>query len=163
MRSNDRISIYFRIKSPNFMKIRYSLIAVTASIFTVGTIPALIAVAQPTPESTQSQEKPEFYNDRGMSKYQSEDAKGAIDDYTIAIQLAPQNDLFYYNRGVVKLTLVNDFKGAISDFDRALDLNPKSAVAYYSRAAAKEWLSDVEGARADFGFARRSMQQQRGY
>jgi tetratricopeptide (TPR) repeat protein len=145
------------------MKLRYLSIALIISIFTLTTVPPLIAVAQRTRSSTNSQEKPEFYNDRGMGKYQSADAKGAIDDYTMAIQLDPRNDLFYYNRGVVKLTLLNDFKGAICDFDRALDINPKSAVAYYSRAAAKEWLGDFERAEQDFGFARQLMRQQRGY
>jgi tetratricopeptide (TPR) repeat protein len=145
------------------MKIRYLSIGLIISIFTIATIPPLIAADRPNPESKNSQQTAQFYNDRGMSKYQSGDAKGAIDDYTMAIQLAPRNDLLYCHRGVVKLTLLNDFKGAIADFDRALDINPESSVAYYSRAAAKEWLGNLEGAKEDFGFARRSMRQQRGY
>jgi Flp pilus assembly protein TadD len=145
------------------MKIRYLSIALIISIFRVGIIDPLIAIAQPTLQNTNSQQKPEFYNDRGMDKYRSGDAKGAIDDYSTAIQLNPRNDLFYSNRGVVKLTLLNDFKGAISDFDIALKINPKSPVAYYSKAAAKEWLVDFERAEQDFGSAYRLMQEEKKY
>jgi Flp pilus assembly protein TadD len=145
------------------MKIRYLSIALIISILTVGIIAPLVAIAQPNPQNTNSQQNSNFYNDRGMDKYRSGDANGAIDDYSMAIQLNPRNDLFYSNRGVVKLTLLNDFKGAISDFDSALAINPKSPVAYYSKAAAKEWLADFERAEQDFGFDRRSIQQQKGY
>jgi tetratricopeptide (TPR) repeat protein len=131
------------------MKIRYLSIALIISILTFGIIAPLVAIAQPTTQSTNSQQNPEFYNDRGMDKYRSGDAKGAIDDYSIAIQINPRNDLFYSNRGVVKLTLINDFKGAISDFDSALKINPKSSVAYYAKAAAKEWLADFERSEQD--------------
>jgi tetratricopeptide (TPR) repeat protein len=154
-----RIFIYIIIPQLFIMKIRYLSIALIISTFTVGIIAPLIAIAQPRPQSNNNQQKPDFYNDRGMDKYRSGDAKGAIDDYSMAIQLNPRNDLFYSNRGVVKLTLLNDFKGAISDFDSALEINPKSPVAHYSKAAAKEWLVDFERAEQDFGSARRLMQR----
>jgi tetratricopeptide (TPR) repeat protein len=141
------------------MKVRYLSIALVISTFTVGIIAPLVAIAQSTPQSTNNQQNPDFYNDRGIDKYRSGDAKGAIDDYSMAIQLNPRNALFYSNRGVVKLTLLNDFKGAISDFDSALAISPKSPVAYYSKAAAKKWLVDFERAEQDFGFDRRSIQK----
>jgi tetratricopeptide (TPR) repeat protein len=160
-RSTGRIFLVPIIFQLFIMKIRYLSIALIISICTVGIITPLFAIAKPTLPSTNSQQSPEFYNDRGMDKYRSGDAKGAIDDYSMAIQLNPRNDLFYSNRGLVKLTLLNDFKGAISDFDSAIEINPKSPVAYYSKAAAKEWLADFERSEQDFGSAHRLMQQEK--
>lgn len=60
------------------MKIRYLSIALIISTFTVEIITPLIAIAQLTPQSANNQQKPEFYNERGMDKYRSGDAGATL-------------------------------------------------------------------------------------
>jgi tetratricopeptide (TPR) repeat protein len=68
--------------------------------------------------------KEEDYYKAGLAKYESEDYKGAIVDYTKAIEINPDNAETYYNRGLAKDDL-EDYKAAIADYTKAIDLNPK--------------------------------------
>jgi tetratricopeptide (TPR) repeat protein len=77
----------------------------------------------------------EYYN-KAEKKYELQDYKGAIVEYTKAIQLNPTNVDAYYNRGFTKYNL-DDFKGAIEDYTKAITLNPIFNSAYYSRGVAK--------------------------
>ncbi|WP_082801150.1 tetratricopeptide repeat protein [Cylindrospermopsis raciborskii] len=47
--------------------------------------------------------------------------RGAIDDYTQAIKLNPNDALAYYNRGIARSNL-GDNQGAIADLQKAADL-----------------------------------------
>ena len=55
----------------------------------------------------------------GMDKYYDEDFKGAIDDFTKAIELDSNFVDAYSSRGYAKNKL-EDYKGAIADFSRYL-------------------------------------------
>ena len=70
----------------------------------------------------------EYFN-RGLSKSNLNDEKGAIIDYTKAIELDLNYTLAYSNRAYSKSKL-GDEKGAITDYSKAIELNPNYKSAY---------------------------------
>jgi tetratricopeptide (TPR) repeat protein len=86
--------------------------------------------------------------DSGFAKYNLEDYKGAIVDFTKAIELAPTNDKAYFMRGATKSSLENH-NGAIEDYDKAIKLNPRSLY-YRTRGNSKDDLKDYNGAIEDY-------------
>ena len=80
------------------------------------------------------------------------DYRQAIENYDGAIELDPQNPVFYNNRGTTK-TALGEFQRAITDLDKAIKLNPQYAAAYNNRGGAKNALGDHQGAVEDFGRA----------
>ena len=79
------------------------------------------------------------YLKRGMSKDDLKDYKGAIEDYTKAIEINPNNADAYFNRGVSKSNSEDD-KGAIEDYTKVIEINPNDTDAYYNRGVLKEGL-----------------------
>src|SRR5947199_1192932 len=82
---------------------------------------------------------PEGYLNRSKARQAYGDIDGAIEDYEIAIQLAPRiatnnRDIInaYLNRGYSRSNQL-DLDGALSDYDRAIRLNPNDAEAYFKR------------------------------
>jgi tetratricopeptide (TPR) repeat protein len=63
------------------------------------------------------------YNNRGVAKYDLGDKKGALQDYTTAIQLDP-SAVSYYNRASTRDDL-DDKNGAIADYQEAARLYKK--------------------------------------
>ena len=55
----------------------------------------------------------------GVAKAESGNLKGAIADWTKAIELYPQYAFVYYNSGKAKRHL-DDYEGAISDYSKAI-------------------------------------------
>ena len=82
-----------------------------------------------------SQTAEDYYN-RGNAKGNSQDYKGAIADYTKAIELNPNFAAAYNNRGNAKSDL-QDYLGAIADCTKAIELNPNYAYAYNNREMQK--------------------------
>ena len=68
------------------------------------------------------------YASRGNAKSGLEDYRGAILDFSKAIELEP-NGRYYYYRGLAKSNL-NDFAGAILDFDKAVEQNARALLKY---------------------------------
>jgi tetratricopeptide (TPR) repeat protein len=93
----------------------------------------------------------EYYN-RGDTKNGLQDYKGAIADFTKAIELKPEDASAYCDRGEAKIGL-QDYKGAIADYTKTIEIFPKFAWAYYVRGNAKGKLQDTRGAIADFTMA----------
>ena len=91
----------------------------------------------------------EDYFNSGKAKSNLEDYRGAIQDYTKAIELNPNHTYAYNNRGIAKVEL-EDYSGAIQDYTKAIELNPNHAYAYYSRGNAKVQLQDYRGAMQDY-------------
>jgi len=60
----------------------------------------------------------EDYFNSGFDKYNQQDYKGAIQDYTKAIELNPNYTDAYHNRGVAKGYL-QDYRGEIQDYNKA--------------------------------------------
>ena len=62
-------------------------------------------------------------NNRGHLRYLTVDFHGAVQDYTVAIQLDPSLAVSYYNRGQIHYRM-GRFQLAIDDLERALDIDP---------------------------------------
>jgi tetratricopeptide (TPR) repeat protein len=76
------------------------------------------------------------------------DYYGAITDFNKAIELDPNDDDAYYNRGRSKHSL-KDHSGAIEDYTKAIELSPSSH-SYNNRGDAKEELGNLDGACSDW-------------
>lgn len=100
-------------------------------------------------EKPNEKEEAELYYKNGNTKYNLNDFKGAILDYSKAIELNPQYTIVYYNRGVAKHDLKN-YIGAILDYNKAIKLNPQYAEAYFNRGNARYELKNYRGAASDF-------------
>ena len=70
---------------------------------------------------------------RGKTRLEQQNYRGAIADFSKAIQLNPNQEDFYYERGLI-LGKLGDKKGAIRDFDDAILRNPHHAWSYLNRA-----------------------------
>jgi tetratricopeptide (TPR) repeat protein len=90
----------------------------------------------------------EGHFNNGLAKYHLTDYYGAIEDFTKAIKVNPNDADTYYNRGVAKSSL-GDIKGAIADFTKAIKINPNYDYAYYNRGLAKYPLGDKNGSCQD--------------
>jgi tetratricopeptide (TPR) repeat protein len=99
--------------------------------------------------SSSADAKAEEFMTQGAEKFRKGEYKGAIADYTEAIQLKPKDALAYYNRGLAHSGLKDD-KGAVDDYTQAIKLKPNFADAYHSRGLIRSLLKDSKGAIADF-------------
>ena len=64
------------------------------------------------------------YFNQGVEKYEAGNYQGAINDFTKALEINPQNADAYYNRGIAR-GLVNDLEGACRDWRKAADFGLK--------------------------------------
>ena len=71
---------------------------------------------------TKAQTADEYFY-RAYSKDNLKDYKGAVADYTKAIEINPNYAYAYYNRGIAKDEL-KDYKGAIADYTKAIEIRP---------------------------------------
>ncbi len=94
----------------------------------------------------------EQYNSKGVAKEKLEDYRGAILDYTKAIEVNPKFAEAYCNRGVVKFYL-KDFRGAILDYNKAIEVDPSFGAAYFNRGETKRLLGDIDGSCLDWSKA----------
>jgi len=62
------------------------------------------------------------------------DFSGAIADYSRSIELSPDLDMAYFNRGLARVNM-RQRSEAIADFTKAISLNPDYKEAYYYRGA----------------------------
>jgi len=108
-----------------------------------------------------------FYHNRGISKGNSKDYKGAMADFTKVIEINPNYAKAYFNRGNAKAKL-EDYKGAIIDFTRAIDLvvaevesdddeldSTFLSLTHYSRGISKMLLENFLSACIDFRVAQK--------
>lgn len=77
----------------------------------------------------------EFY-ESGLPKLALRDDKGAIQDFSKAIELDSMYAEAYLGSGCAKLNLL-DFNGAIAEFSKAIEIDPKYAEAYHNRGLTK--------------------------
>ena len=76
------------------------------------------------------------------------DFKGAIDDYSKAININPSWQAFL-NRGIAKQA-IKDIKGSIIDFSQLLKLNPNYHEGFLFRGITKQDIGDFKGSIIDF-------------
>jgi serine/threonine protein kinase len=82
-----------------------------------------------------------FFNQRKYDK--------AIEAYTKAIELNPNDAWFYNNRGTV-YHLTSEYEKAIADYTKAAEVNPQNFSAYYNRGLIYQEISNLSAAEADF-------------
>ncbi len=88
------------------------------------------------------------YYKNGKAKAELKDYKGAIDEYTKAIEVNPKYALAYRGRGAAKVQL-DDYSGAITDFTKAIEIDPNDTFSYWDRGVAKGAVDDYNGAIVD--------------
>jgi tetratricopeptide (TPR) repeat protein len=88
------------------------------------------------------------YRRRGNTYYERGDYDRAIDDYTQAIRLEPNNGQHYGNRGVAYRDK-GDYDRAIADFTQWIRLDPNNANAYRWRGRAYFQKGNFTHARTD--------------
>ncbi|MFC2122097.1 tetratricopeptide repeat protein [Bacteroidota bacterium] len=99
------------------------------------------APATPTPTPPLSpppqpnKEEASFYFKQGFDHYEKGEYEKAIEDYSEAIRLYPQDFAAYYNRGLAYSDL-EQFERAIEDYDEAIRILPQYAKYYGSRGDA---------------------------
>lgn len=102
-----------------------------------------------------SQTASEYYYS-GMSKTMTYiggserfDYKGAIEDFTKAIELDPKDASAYSTRGYCKYKL-KEYAGAVEDYNKAIKLYPENGGTYNERGNCKQKLGDKAGACSDW-------------
>jgi tetratricopeptide (TPR) repeat protein len=85
--------------------------------------------------------------------------QAAIANYTQAIQRAPKNPNFYYNRGI-EYAAIGDRPAAINDYTQAIQLDKNFADAFYNRANLHAAEGKKNSAIADYQSAAKLYQQQ---
>ncbi|MFN8372602.1 MAG: tetratricopeptide repeat protein [Anaerolineae bacterium] len=83
-----------------------------------------------------------------MSSYDNRSFELAIDEFTQALALDPDNDYALYYRGR-SYAIMDRFAEAAADYDRLVELRPDFEYAYWGRALAYAQLGNMEQARAD--------------
>lgn len=86
---------------------------------------------------------------KGLKAYFKNDYTKAIKDYSNFIELYPNYDIVYSNRGNAKYKL-EDYRGAIQDYNKAIEINPSNEINYFNRGISKNKLEDYNGALQDF-------------
>ena len=90
------------------------------------------------------------YNARGFA-YQYDNEKQSIADHTKAIQLYPDFEDAYYNRGEVYSDWdFKEYNKALDDYNKAIQINPKYIEAYKGRAGVYEKLKQYDKALTDY-------------
>lgn len=88
------------------------------------------------------------YDLSAKTKMNLRDFDGAVTDWTRAIEIEPDEPVWYANRGLAR-TNTGDFDGALADYDRAIKLDPKQDSFYSNRSVARMKKGDLDGAIAD--------------
>lgn len=84
----------------------------------------------------------------GRKKFEAQDFKGAIDDYSKAIE-AEENPSIYSERAVAWYYLEEKEK-SLADMNYAANLEPENPYRYSSRAYIRDSMGDLEGAIEDY-------------
>ncbi len=85
----------------------------------------------------------------GVQKYNKGEYAGAIQDYSLAIEMNPSYADAFYNRGLAK-GQIKDYSGAIQDFSEAIRIDPTDYEAYNQRGKSKHNLEDYTDAIQDY-------------
>ncbi len=93
------------------------------------------------------------YNKQGYAYYYNgEQYEEAIECFGKAIQIQPDNAMFYYNRGA-SYSACKKYKKALLDYNEAIRLDSQHVETYYNRGIAHYMLKEYDKALADFDMA----------
>src|SRR5262245_13821293 len=84
-----------------------------------------VAASQCKPSASYIERRDKFHSQGDLDR--------AIADYTIAIQVAPNFALAYFNRALVRQEK-GDLDASVADYTKALEIDPGSADAFVNRA-----------------------------
>jgi serine/threonine protein kinase/Tfp pilus assembly protein PilF len=93
------------------------------------------------------QAKSDIFRGRGLARMKVGKYPEAVEDYTRALELAPDGDI-YQHRGWAHF-FADAWKLALRDFSKALELDPQAAEAYIGRGLARVMLGEHRPAVAD--------------
>lgn len=88
-----------------------------------------------------------YYN-QGMARYQHNDYRGAIADFTQAVRLDPHLTQAFHQRARARF-LLKDYRGALADFSQTVRLDPHDAKAFEGKCLAHIMLGDDRDAVLD--------------
>ena len=94
-----------------------------------------------------------LYN-RGTSNAQKGNLAQAIEDFTKAIEIKPDDIMAHNNRGSA-YAQQGDYIQAISDFTKAIGINSNDPVAYHNRAVAYYCLKQFDRAWGDVNMVKK--------
>jgi TPR repeat protein/TM2 domain-containing membrane protein YozV len=91
-------------------------------------------------------DKADGYKNRAGIYFVMEEFQKVIDDCTKAIEISPNEDSIYYDRGLAYMNIyiraggktggdINDVNKALDDYNKAIELNANSVAAYNNRAS----------------------------
>ncbi len=92
-----------------------------------------------------------YYN-RGLNSYRAGEIDKAINDFTLAIKMKPDDADAYDNRGISYI-VKKEYDRALADFDRAIRIKPRSDASFYNRGVAYQLKGDYSQAIADYNRA----------
>ena len=119
------------------------------------TLTAFLAALQPAPKAPAGidwTQKAREHFERGKAFYKAEDYDQAIEAYTQAIQLDPEQAEYYYERGESYFGK-RDYDRCIADDTKAIELDPDNGFYYQQRGNVYTWKKDYDRAIADYNHA----------
>ena len=125
-------------------------IATILTIFSCGVVLFVVTDtdASDEPETEFDPDLAERYMVRAFSSADQGNFQGALEDFTLAIELNPSSAQGYYNRGITYINL-RDYQSAVDDFTVAVDLRPEYTDAYTNRALSYALLDMETEAKVD--------------
>lgn len=95
---------------------------------------------------------------RGLARMEQRNFSLAEIDFSMTIQLNPENEVAYYNRGFCRLRL-GLYADAIEDFSKAIEFDNHNYEAFYNRGNALRFIADDVKAAENLEAARRVYSQ----
>lgn len=89
-----------------------------------------------------------IYNHRGLVYFTLSEYQRAVDDFTSAIEIEPNDTRVYTNRGLA-FRMLKSYDLALADFAKSLELNPLWPDTFYGRALTYFDIGDVRSAIED--------------
>ncbi|HBB94076.1 MAG TPA: hypothetical protein DC054_01680 [Blastocatellia bacterium] len=139
----------------NLMESHFPFICTVILTVAVGGLSSAV-IAQPQQSPAANQESAEEVIKRGLNEFEKGDYKAALELFTQAIALKPDDPRAYFYKGMLAdETIFLDYlpfphDPAVKEYTKAIELNPKYADAYFRRGL-DQW--ELEKKIADFDLA----------
>lgn len=95
---------------------------------------------------------------RGLERMEQNNFTLAEIDFSMVIQLNPENEIAFYNRGYCRLRGAN-YPGAVEDFTRSIEIDHTNNDAFFNRGNALRFIGDDIKSRENLESARRVYMQ----